>query len=177
MKLFNSKYIPLTPSCFVHNGASRDFTGPQLQRFVVGIQEPEYSVVLGEQYKFMVLPELRGEILKAASAQNYSACETILKHISERFSEEDYRNSVSDYQHALLTKNRMKTLEQTKCAKMISAGKGSVYNRCGHYGVPMHQVVNDAEGHCRMKSSLERERLNPVQESGASISSAKVFMS
>ena len=177
MRALSGKYIPLVPSYFVHNGTSRDFTGPQLQHFVVGVQESEYSTVLGEQYKFMVLPELREEILKAAGSQNYSACETILKHISERFTEEDYRNAVSDYQHALLTKNRMKALEQTKCSKMIQAGKGSVYARCGHYGVPMHQVVNDADGNCRMKSSLEREKLNPVQEGGASISNAKVFMS
>jgi len=177
MQSLHGKYVPLVPSYFVYDGVARDFTGPQLQRFAVELKETGYSAVSLDQYKYMVLPELRTEILRAAGAQNYQTCEVILQHIAGNFSEEDYRNAVGDYQHALLTKNRMKELDHVKCAKMIPAGKGSVYARCGHYGVPLHQVVNDAEGHCRLKTAVQREKMNPVEEGGASMSSAKIFMS
>lgn len=178
MRALHGKYVPLVPSYFVHEGTSREFTGPQLQRFAAEIKDASYSEVTADQYKFMVLPELHNEILRAAGVQNYRVCEAILQHIANTFSEEDYRNAVNDYQYALLTKNSVtKEAERVTCSKMIAAGKGSVYPRCGHFGVPLHQVVNDAEGHCRLKTAVERERMNPVEESSASISSAKVFMS
>jgi hypothetical protein len=81
-----------------------------------------------------------------------------------------------DYHFILMQKSRMGKQEQVKCGKMIAAGKGSIYPRCGHFGVPMHQVVTDEQGNCRLKTAVEREKLNPADETSALISTSKIFM-
>jgi hypothetical protein len=41
----------------------------------------------------------------------------------------------------------------------------------------MSKVVVGSDGHCKLRSSVEREKLNPVEESGAAISTSKLFWS
>jgi len=172
------KHVPLAPSYFAYDGLIEDFTHAKLQRFAISLPAPSsgeksYST----SYSYMTLPELKDEILKAASENDYVTCEYILDEIQENFNEEDFKNAVADYQYILMHKARLDKQEQRSCSKMIAAGKGSIYARCGHFGIPMHQVVVDEQGNCRMKTAVEREKLNPTKEGGASMSSAKVFMS
>lgn len=174
--LQGGKHVPLAPALFVYDGTVEDFTGPKLQHFASNLPEQPISSFDDSAYRFMVLPELKNEIMRAAGKEDYHTCEAILSHVADRFSDEDYRNTVSDYQHALLTKNRVERQEQHKCAKMIPAGKGSIYARCGHYGVPMHDVMTNAEGHCILKSTAKQKELAPKSE-GVSSFTAKVFMS
>jgi hypothetical protein len=174
----SGKYAPMIPAYFAYDGVIEDFTAPKLQRFAVNLPAPSSgNVRLTSVYEYMRLPELKGEILKAASANDYVECETILNLIEDKFSEEDYKNAVADYQYVLMAKTHMLSQEQYKCSKMIPAGKGSIYARCGHYGVPMHEVVAGPNGECILKKAIEREKLNPQENGGASISSYKVFMS
>lgn len=169
------KYVPLVPSYFAYDGLIEDFSAPKLQRFAISVRTPSTgTVTYSTGYSYMLLPELRDEILKAASENDYVTCETILDHIGERFNEEDYKNSVADYQFILMSKARVANQEQHECSKMIPAGKGSIYARCGHFGIPMHLVVTGANGECMLKSSVERQRLNPVEESSAVISTSKI---
>jgi len=103
-----------------------------------------------------------------------------LRQVQARFTEEDYKNAVADFHFMLMHKSQIDkqgTVAIHTCNKQIAAGKGSIYARCGHFGVAMHKVVSDEQGNCRMKTAVEREKMNPIEEGGASISSAKVFMS
>lgn len=169
--------VPLSPSYFAYDGLIEDFTIPKLQRFAINIPAPSSGTkTYSSAHSYMLLPELKDEILTAASVSDYVTCEAALSEIESRFTEEDFKNSVADYHYLLMQKTHMENKEQLSCSKMIAAGKGSIYSRCGHFGVPMHEVVVDEEGHCRRKTALEREKMNPANEGGASMSSAKVFM-
>jgi hypothetical protein len=171
-----STYRPLAPAYFAYDGLIEDFTPAKLQRFALNRPAPSSGeVVYSTEHSYMTLPELRDEIIKAASNNDYVSCEMILGTIQERFEEEDYRNTVADYHYLLMLKNS--DAEAPKCSKEIAAGKGSIETRCGHYGVPMSKVVVGADGHCKLRSSVEREKLNPVEESGAAISTSKLFWS
>lgn len=175
--LASDRYVPLAPAYFAYDGLIEDFSIPKLQRFAISLPAPSSSSkVYSSAYYYMTLPELKDEILKAAAANDYVSCEAALGEIEEKFSEEDFKNAVADYHYLLMQKTHAEQHEQRKCAKMIPAGKGSIYARCGHYGVPMHQVMVDDEGNCRLKSAVEREKLNPNDEGGAAMSSAKIFM-
>ena len=174
------KFVPLTPSYFAYDGLIEDFTATKLQRFAVNLPTPSsHNRIYSSAYSYMTLPELKDEILKAASEGDYVSCETALSEVQEKYSEENFKNAVADYHYILMHKARMerKEHEQYKCAKLIPAGKGSIYARCGHFGVPMHEVITDEVGNCRRKVDIQREALNKSEEGGAAISSAKVFMS
>ena len=171
------KYVPLAPTYFAYDGIIEDFTAPKLQRFAISLPAPSTkSISYSSAMSYMLLPELKEEILKSASENDYVTCEEALGEIQSRFTEEDFVNAVADYHFILTQKAHIHDQEQFKCAKMIAAGKGSIYARCGHFGVPMHQVVTDAQGNCRLKTAVEREKLNPTSEGGAAISTSKIFM-
>lgn len=178
MQPVGEKYVPLSPSYFAYDGLIEDFTASKLQRFAISLPEPSSrNTAYSSSYAYMTLPELKDEILKAASVNDYVTCELVLDEIQDKFAEEDFKNAVADYHFLLMQKTKIAKQEQKKCSKMIPAGKGSIYARCGHFGVPMHKVVVDEQGNCRLKSAIEKEKLNPTEEGGAAISSAKVFMS
>ena len=174
----NNTYRPLAPSYFAFDGLIEDFTPAKLQRFA--LNRPAVSsgqVVHSTEHSYMTLPELRDEIVKAASSNDYVSCEMILGTIQERFNEEDYKNTVADYQYLLILKNSGRNVEVPECSKAIAAGKGSIEVRCGHYGVPMSKVIIGTDGHCKLRSTVEKEKLNPIEESGAAISTSKLFWS
>lgn len=172
----DNQYRPLVPAYFGYDGLVEDFTASKLQRFALNRPAPSSGqIVCSTEHSYMTLPELRDEIVKAAYDSDYVSCEMILGTIQDRFTEEDYINSVADYHNLLMLRNS--DLSTGKCSKQIAAGKGSIESRCGHFGVPMSKVVIGEDGHCRLKSSIERERLNPVDESGAAISTSKLYWS
>ena len=171
------KFMPLVPNYFAYDGLIEDFTAPKLQRFAINLPAPSSrTVTYSSAHSYMMLPELKDEILKAASDGDYVTCEAALSEIESRFTEEDFKNAVADYHYILMQKSHLQNKEAQTCSKLIPAGKGSIYARCGHFGVPLHKVAVDNEGHCRLKTALEREKLNPTEEGGASMSSAKIFM-
>lgn len=180
MKLIaKDKYVPLTPSYFAYDGIIEDFTSIKLQRFAVNLPSPSsYNRVYSSAYAYMTLPELKDEIIKSASIGDYVSCEAALSEVQDKFSEENFKNIVADYHYILMHKARIDKKEHSehKCAKLIAAGKGSIYSRCGHFGVPLHEVITDESGNCRRKVDIQREALNKSEDGGAAISSAKVFM-
>ena len=121
----------------------------------------------------MLLPELKDEILKAASESDYTTCELVLGEIKERFNDEDYKNAIADY-HFVLTQKANMNKPQHKCNRLIAAGKTSINARCGHYNCSIDKVVTDENGNCRLKSSIQRDQLNPIEEGGACISTSKI---
>ena len=172
----DNKYRPLAPSYFGYDGMIIDFLPDKLQRFALNRPAPSSGqVVYSTEHSYMTLPELRDEIIKAASDNDYVSCEMILGTIKDRFNDEDYKNAVADYHYLLMLANR--DTDQRMCPNPIPAGHGSIEPRCSHLGVPMSKVIVGEDGHCRLKSTIERERLNPVKESGASISTSKLYFS
>jgi hypothetical protein len=177
MKDVGSGYSPLLPTCFACDGVIEDFTPSKLQRFAIRHTPSSKQVVCSSEHSYMTLPELRDEILEFAGAGDYVACEMILGTVQERFDEENYKNAVADYHHALTLKNKNDAAGMVKkCSKEIPAGQGSVEPRCGHFLLPMSKVIIDKHGMCRLISSIEREQLNPVKESSAGISTSKIIL-
>ncbi len=172
-----NKFSPLIPTYFAYDGIIEDFTAAKLQRFAINLPTPSTeNKIYRSAFAYMTLPELKDEILKAASANDYVSCEAALSEIEEKFSEEDFKNAVADYHYILMHKTHSEHSEMQKCSRMIPAGKGSIYPRCGHYLVAMNKVVVDENGNCHLKSSIEREKLNPAEDGGAAISTSKIFM-
>ena len=174
----NNTYRPLSPACFAYDGVIEDFVPSKLQRFAISRPIPSTGeVVYSAAHEYMNLPELKDEIMKAVAENDYMACEMILGTIMDKFDEEQYKNAVADYHYMLKLKSQHNSDEapKHKCNKIIEAGHGSIEARCGHLLVPLSKVVTAEDGTCKLKSAVERERLNPVEESGASISSHKVF--
>lgn len=175
MTVLSNTYVPLMPTYFAYDGLVEDFTSAKLQRFAISLPAPSSkSVVYSSAYNYMLLPELKDEILKAASENDYITCETVLQHIEDKFSEEDHRNAIADYQFLLMTKAKMASKEQHVCKRMIPAGKTSIYDYCGCYNVPMNKVVADKDGNCILKSAVERQKLNPIDQTSVLISNSKI---
>lgn len=171
----SDKYVPLAPAYFAYDGIIEDFTAAKLQRFAISPPAPSTkTMVYSSVFSYMLLPELKSEIIKAASTNDYVTCETILSEIGERFSEEDVKNAISDYHFVLTQKSKLQKQTQHKCSKLIPAGKGSLNARCGHYLVSLDKVITDEQGNCKLKSREELNRLNPIEESGAAISTSKI---
>jgi len=171
----SNKYMPLMPTYFAYDGLIEDFTPAKLQRFAISSTNPSSkTTVYSASYSYMLLPELKDEILKAASENDYVTCETILSEIKERFDEDNFKNAIADYHFVLTQKSKLNKQSQHKCSKVIHAGHGSIEERCGHFLVPMSKVVTDEQGNCRLKTAIERERLNPLEKTGAEISTSKI---
>lgn len=173
-------FAPLFPKVFAYDGTVTDFIPSKLQRFAAELPAPSTnSKIYQTAFAYMTLPELKEQLLTAVADQDYNGAEAILTQIGERYSEEDHKNAIADYNHMLMQKtslNKQADQAQHTCNKVIPAGKGSVYARCGHFGVPLQQVVADAQGNCQMKSSVERNKLNPLEEGGAGISTSKLLL-
>lgn len=172
----NDKYRPLAPTYFAFDGLVEDLTPTKLQRFA--LNRPASSsgqVICSTERQYMTLPELRDDLIKAAANNDYVEAEMVLGTIQDRFDDEDYKNAIADYHHLLMLRNH--EYNQKTCPNPIPAGHGSLEARCSHLGVPMSKVIVGEDGHCRLRSTVERERLNPIEESGASISTSKIHFS
>jgi len=169
-----NKYMPLAPAYFAYDGLVEDFTATKLQRFAISAPIPSTkTTVCASSFSYMLLPELKDEIVKAASENDYVTCETILDEIKERFQEEDFKNAISDYHFVLTQKAKLNKQPQYKCNRLLKSNC-SIEDRCGHYLCGISKVITDENGNCRLKTSVERERLNPIEEGGACISSSKI---
>lgn len=176
----DDKYVPLLPKCFAYDGVINDFLPSNLQKFAINPPQPSTSSrVYKDAFEYMTLPELREQMVSAISDDDYVSAEAVLEHIGDRFSEEDHKNTIADYNNVMLHKSaisKQACVTHHTCCKVIPAGKGSIYARCGHFGVPLNQVVADAQGNCRLKSAAVRDTLNPIDESGANISTSKLLL-
>ena len=174
MKSVSGAYVPLSPTQFIYGQDINDFSPQSLQLFAARTQgQAVYSLL----HSYMTLPELRDEITKAASVGDYNTSEAILGTIQARYSEEDYNNAVADYQYILANMQRKTANVKYTCSHPIEAGKGSLEKRCSHLLVPLSKIIVGEDGICRLKSHIEKERLNPLNEGGAAISSSKLFWS
>jgi hypothetical protein len=175
--LAGDKYAPLAPSYFAYDGLIEDFTAAKLQRFATRLPvAASGSMTYSSAMKYMVLPELKDEIIKAASENDYVTCEEALQEIQARYPEEDFKNALSDYHYVLTQKTASENKVEHKCSRVILAGHGSISDRCGHLLRPLDEVVTDEYGNCRLKTAVERERLNPIEDSGACMSSSKIYL-
>lgn len=175
MKAVGASYAPLAPSYFAYDGLIEDFTSTKLQRFAINLPAPSAGqTVYSSAFAYMTLPELRDEIVKAVDENDYVSCESALAEIQDKFSDEDYKNTVADYHHLLVFKTASKKENEASCPNLIPAGKTSVSPICGCLGVPVYKVVAQAGGKCRLKTSIERENLNPAEDGGAAISTSKI---
>jgi hypothetical protein len=175
----DDKFVPLMPTCFAYNEQIRDFTADNLQKFAL---ESITSGGSSSLYSFMTLSELRQELIKSASVNNYTACEEVLSHIGATFTEEDHKNAISDYQYLLKTKNasvenQIKTAEViNQVGVVIPAGKGSIKPRLPN-GKPIDGMIKDENGRYRSVAEIAKEKLNKLDDSGACIQSHQILFS
>jgi hypothetical protein len=104
-----------------------------------------------------------------------------LNHIGATFSAEDYRNAIADYQYVLSIKakasaTQAKHAELAQSNTLIQAGHGSLLPRQSN-GQPISDLVRDEDGNYRKASDLQREKLNPSEDGGASISTSSIIFS
>lgn len=171
----DGRFSPLSPTYFGYDGLIEDFSAPKLQRFALRVPQPSsFHVECSNAFSYMTLPEIKDEIMKAAANNDYVTCEEGLAKIQETFTEEDFKNAIADYHNLLMHKIHLDKYEQTKCQRLIPAGKGSIYARCGCTGLPLDKVATDEYGNCIPKSTLKSQKLNPVKEAGAVISTSKI---
>lgn len=175
----DDRFVPMMPSCFAYNEQINDFTAANLQKFATEAITTSESNSL---YSFMVLGELKEELIKCASINNYTACEDILNHIGATFSEEDHRNAIADYQYVLSIKSKAAE-NQTQAAEiakqagaMIPAGKGSIYARLPN-GQPIKDMIKDENGRYRSATEIVKEKLNAEEDGGASINTSSILFS
>ena len=175
------QFVPLLPAFFAYQETLQDFTPENLQKFALAPHNPSCSTDSG-LFGYMLLPELKEAMVKAASANQFETCEDILTHIGSTFAEEDYKNAIADYQYVLSIKSRAQsTAEHDQviakyAGVVIPAGKGSLRPRLAN-GRAINDVVVDADGRIRSAVEVEKERLNPIDEGGALISSSQILFS
>lgn len=176
-KMANGKVLPLAPSTFSYKDSSINFGANELRNFAASISE--VSTIDDSKFKFMTLPEIKNIIIEAADCGDFHICESALKHVETRFSEEDHMNCLADYQNALLVKAQhgedlSKTASVTESTSTIPAGKGSIYPR-----LPNGRAIKDVnktENGFVTQRALESEKLSPLEEGGAAISTSKVIL-
>ena len=175
------QYVPLMPTCFAYDETLQAFNAANLQKFA-STPHTERIAESNTLYSFMLLPELKTAMIKAAGCNDLLTCEDILNHIGATFGEEDHRNAIADYQYILgLKAQANQTAEHdhviSKYAGVtIQAGKGSLRPRLAN-GRSMDDLVVDADGRVRSVTELEKERLNPEDQGGAVISSSQIIFS
>lgn len=176
----DDKFVPLLPSCFAYNETLHDFTAQNLQKFATEAVSCSSLNKNSNLYSFMMLSELKQELIRCASVNNYSSCEDIISHIGNTFSEEDYKNAISDYQYILGSKSaaidaHAKTSEiMAQIGTIIPAGKGSLYPRLAN-GKPINGMVKDESGRYRSAMEIAREKLNPANNGGAAIQTSQIL--
>jgi len=174
MAKLSSGYRPLSPTIFKCNGETHNFDSVSLQVFA-NKQKTHGSMVSSDAHRYMTANELKSEIIRYAGVGDYQSCEILLGTAQERFGEDTYRNLVADYHNSLMVKHAHASKPAHRCSREIKAGKVSIEARCGCFGVPMSKVVVGSDGKCRLKTAIEREKLNPIEDGGAAISSTKLF--
>jgi hypothetical protein len=175
----DDKYIPMLPTVFAHDEALMDFNASNLQKFALSVSGSHVGA--NAMYSFMVLPELKEEMIKSANCGDFTACEEVLNHIGATFSADDYRNAIADYQYVLSIKAKAAATQEryaelAQNATLIQAGHGSLAPRQAN-GQPLAGLVIDEEGNYRKASDIQREKLNPVEDGGAAISSSSIIFS
>lgn len=173
-------FAPMFPRHFSHNGKVEEFIPSTLQRFAADMPTGKSGSKLYQAaFAYMTLPELKDQMLSSVAQDDFVAAEAALNQISDTFSEEDHKNAFADFNFMLTQKANLAsqaTAARHTCNKIIEAGKGSIYERCGHFGIPLSQVVSDDKGNCTVKASIERSKLNPLSDGGAGISTSKLLL-
>lgn len=173
----DDKYAPLLPTCFAYNEQLKEFNASNLQKFA--LEATNVNTESNPLYSFMLLPELKEEMIRSASINDYNSCEAILNHIGEKFGEEDYKNAIADYQYVLSMKNKAaddqaKQAEIANLGVLIPAGKGSIYPRLPN-GKPIKDMVKDESGRFRSATEIEKEKLNKTEDGGAAIQTSQIL--
>jgi hypothetical protein len=176
----DDKYVPLIPTVFAYNETLMDFNAANLQKFALSAVSE--AVTPSGMYSFMVLPELKEELVKAASNSEFGICEEILGHIGATFGSEVHKNAIADYQYVLSVKSKVaaQQAQNVEIAKqagtMIPAGKGSMYARLAN-GSSTKDLVLDTDGQYKRASEIVKEKLNPGDEGGACIQTSTILFS
>lgn len=176
-RLANGKVAPLAPATFSYGNSSINFGANELRNFAASVSK--INTIDDSKFKFMTLPELKSLIIEAADSGDFQTCESVLKHVESRFNEEDHINCLADYQNALIVKAQHgeelnKTASVTESLSTIPAGKGSIYPRLPN-GRAIKDVQKTENGFVTQRS-LESERLSPLEEGGAAISTSKIIL-
>ena len=174
----DDKYVPMLPTVFAYNETLQDFTAANLQKFAT--EAITSNSTTNPLYSFMMLGELKEELIKCASTNNYTACEEILNHIGATFGEEDYKNAIADYQYVLGIKGKAAEGQKqaaeiaAQAGVLIPAGSGSIYARLPN-GRSTKDLVKDENGIYRNATEIAKEKLNQEKDGGAAINTSSII--
>jgi len=163
---------PLMPSVFAKNDQIFDFDEGSVKAFVSKGSNRDTYINRDNQLLDVDISKLRDLLVKSAIDKDFGTCDEILAVASERFDAVTYKNLITDFNSIL--KNASLTTEESCCSRQIKS-PNSIYKYCGHYNVPLHDVLQDDGGNCCLKKthySREAQR-----SEGAMFSNARVLIS
>lgn len=168
--------IPLIPSVFASGDFISDFTTASLNAFAMS-NDSNSGVIHRDNPMFgMDIHQLKDVMFKAASQNDFNACDEILGVISESFDESTYRNVVADYQRILMNISNTKDVVKQAYddSSQFVKTSTSMYPIHKKLGRPAHELVRDENGEYHLKSTYYARKNQ--EESSAFFSNAKVLV-
>lgn len=166
---------PLMPSVFAHKDFVDDFSQEKISSFLLQGPEPSLtSIQRNSQIMACDIMQLKSIIAEAVAKNDLKTCDEVLEIIANRFSLEEYRETIKSYKSMLKTAgSAKKAYGESKCSRVIKSAN-SIYPICGHLMIPLHKVVQDESGICHRASTYHSRQVQ--DEEGAIFSTAKILL-
>ncbi len=166
VKLSNNKIM--SPEIMICNGSLMSFNRANINQLFVK-NESDYGVAATTSALYgLTTPDLVQTIKDAAQEHNYTKAEDALNVLQRTRSEQDYMTGLAVYKDGL---TMTKTAEKQPTCSMIIKSSSSQHPVCGHTGLPVHKVYQDAHGVCHPSY---RKNI-PQQTDSALFNNYKIF--
>ena len=166
------KNRPLMPSVFAKDDQVFYFDEDSVKAFVSKGTNRDTYINRDNQLLDVDISKLRNLLVKSSIDKDFETCDEILAVAAERFDPVTYKNLVNDFNSIL--KNASLTTEESCCSRQVKS-PNSIYKYCGHYNVPLHDVLQDEGGSCCLKKTYFSRKAQKSE--GAMFSNAKVLIS
>ena len=170
-----SNNLPLIPAVFAKGDFVDEFNAAALHNFVKKAETGGFSD-RGSKLYGMSLPELKEQVVMAASQNKFDVCNEILNVIAERVDDDTYRDIASDYMKILAnTQNAKETFKQAyDDADQFVKTPNSLYPIHKKLGRPAHELIRDEGGQYHLKSTYYARQ--EEKKEGAFFSTAKILV-
>jgi hypothetical protein len=155
------------PMILISNGTIESFSKAGLQR-IFKQEAIDYKTAASASPSYQLkASELVDTVREAVSEENYAKAEDALNILATRGDDKAYQTAFNEYTNGLTGK---KVSEQPGC-NMVRESSSSKHKVCGHTGLPLHKVFQDATGNCL---PLYRKAMVDTKE-GAYFMNSKIF--